>query len=458
MNRPPADKPRRSGRPRPWSAAPARKPAEGLAARLVAVKAVDDVLRHRTPLGEALDKAFFDANDTGLDERDRAFVRMLSTVTFRRLGTIRAAVRARLSSTMPDNAGRLDAILSTGAAQILFLDVPVYAAVDTAVTLIAGDKFGSRYKGLVNAVLRRVADDRDAILAASDALATDTPDWLAARWVKTYGAAMARAIAQAHRHEPPLDLSVKIDPSGWAHQLGGTALPTGSVRLAPKGPVSATPGYAEGAWWVQDAAAALPARLLRAAPGQHVLDLCAAPGGKTAQLAAMGAQVTAVDRSAGRLSRLSTNLERLGLAARTLAADAATLDMPAQDGVLVDAPCSATGTLRRHPDVAWSKREGDILSLADLQRRMLDNAAKLVKRGGTLVYCTCSLEPEEGEAQVEAFLARHPAFRRDPVQMSDLGGFDFAISSVGDLRTLPAHLAEAGGLDGFYAARLHHFG
>jgi 16S rRNA (cytosine967-C5)-methyltransferase len=218
------------------------------------------------------------------------------------------------------------------------------------------------------------------------------------------------------------------------------------------------PGYGDGAWWVQDAAAAIPARLLQAVPGERVADLCAAPGGKAAQLASAGARVVAVDKSARRLRRLAENMARLRLDVETRAMDVLELSEKPFDAVLLDAPCSATGTIRRHPDVAWTKREDDVRALADLQSRMLDKAAVLVRPGGRLVYCTCSLEPEEGERQIAAFLERQPLFRRVPVEPGEVGGLSEMIDSRGDLRTLPSHFGtvagERPGLDGFFAARM----
>ncbi len=244
----------------------------------------------------------------------------------------------------------------------------------------------------------------------------------------------------------------------WAARLRGRVLPTGTVRTVAHGPVSRLPGYAEGAWWVQDAAAALPARLLGDITGLIVADLCAAPGGKAAQLALAGANVTAVDRSPIRLARLQTNFARLGLRAETVAADATEWDAGPFDAVLLDAPCLSTGTIRRHPDVAWLKREADLAALTDLQRRLLDRAAALVKPGGVLVYCVCSLEPEESEDQVTAAIARHPHLRRRPIEPRELAGLTDLVTEAGDLRTLPCHLPDAdsrmAGLDGFYAARL----
>ena len=230
----------------------------------------------------------------------------------------------------------------------------------------------------------------------------------------TYGEETARAIAIAHGHEPPLDLTVKSEAESWAQRLRGRVMPTGTVRTVTQGHVALLPGYHEGAWWVQDAAAALPARLFGDVAGKQVADLCAAPGGKTAQLAQAGARVTAVDRSANRLVRVRENLARLGLAAEMIAADVTEWQAGPFDAVLVDAPCSSTGTIRRHPDVGWLKTEADIAQLVGLQHRLLDRAAALTKPGGTIVYCVCSLEPEEGEQQIDALLAREPALRRKP--------------------------------------------
>jgi 16S rRNA (cytosine967-C5)-methyltransferase len=304
--------------------------------------------------------------------------------------------------------------------------------------------------------------ERAEILAQpGDPLSDNTPDWLARRWNAAYGQETARAIAAAHLQGAALDITVQSDAVEWAERLGGVALPTGSVRLHEiRSPVAELPGYAEGQWWVQDAAAALPAILLGVKPGDRVADLCAAPGGKTAQLAAAGASVLAVDRSSPRLERLSQNFSRLGLEAEIRVGDALALpDEAAFDAVLLDAPCSATGTLRRHPDVAWTKTESDIGRLIGLQKRLFDKAATLVRPGGRLVYCTCSLEREEGEAQVTTFLTRNPDFERVPVRPEELGGLSEVIDPSGDLRTLPAHLngvaPEArGGLDGFFATRL----
>ena len=297
---------------------------------------------------------------------------------------------------------------------------------------------------------------------SSDPLDDDTPAWLAQRWRSTYGESVARAIAAAHRSEPTLDLSVKSDPAGWAERLGGIVLPTGSVRLDTHAPVAELEGYADGEWWVQDAAAALPARLLRPRPGMRVVDLCAAPGGKAAELAAAGADLTTVDRSAERLKLLAANFERLRLHSEIVVADALAFDAPPFDAVLLDAPCIATGTIRRHPDVAWIKRPGDLAPLVKLQADLLDKAIALARPGGAIVYCVCSLEPEEGEAQIAAVLRRNPDVRRSAIAPDEIGGLAECVTRAGDLRTLPCHLwgdnPRRSGLDGFFAARLVKMG
>lgn len=440
----------------PRRAAPAVVP--GLAARRVAVEVLEGVLRRHRPLDELLDGAEAQPGIAGLAERDRAFMRKLVATTLRRFGTLRAVLARYLERGPPADAPRVESVLLLGAAQLLFLDVPDHAAVDLGVRLAQADRRAARYAGLVNAVLRRVTREGAADLAALDSPSLDTPGWLLARWQRHYGVETARAIAQAQRQEPPLDLTVKSDPESWAQRLRGRVLPTGTVRTIAHGPVSLLPGYVEGAWWVQDAAAALPARLVESPAGRRVADLCAAPGGKTAQLALAGARVTAVDRSPTRLGRLRDNLARLGLAAETVTADVTEWQAEPFEAVLVDAPCSSTGTIRRHPDIPWLKREEDMGALIDLQQRLLDRAVALTAPGGTLVYCTCSLEAEEGEAQIEALLARHGDLRRQPITAAEVGGCSEFVTPVGDLRTLPCHLPDEeprmAGLDGFYAARL----
>src|SRR3954467_2127335 len=425
---------------------PARRvaPAEipGLASRRISADILDNVLRRRRPLDGELDGAEAHPGLASLADRDRALVRKLVATVLRRVGTLRHILEKFLERGFPDDAPRVETVLLIGAAQILFLDVPDHAAVDLSVRLVQADRRAAKYPGLINAVLRRVAREGQEAMAALDPVPLDTPDWLFARWRRTYGDAIARAIAIAHGHGPPLDLTVKSDAESWAQRLRGRVMPTGTVRTATGGLISLLPGYTEGAWWVQDAAAALPARLFGDAAGKRGADLCAAPGGKTAQLAQAGARVTAVDRSANRLVRVRENLTRLGLHADMVAADAAEWQAGPFDAVLIDAPCSSTGTIRRHPDVAWLKSEIDLAQLTGLQQRLLDRAVALTKPGGTIVYCVCSLEPEEGEQQIEALLIREPGVRRKPIQPDEIDGVAEFINAAGELRTLPSQWSD----------------
>ncbi len=436
-------------------------PPPGLAARVAAARAVAEAVTHGRPLEDRL-ASDLALRGPGADPRDPALARSIATVALRRLGTIRKALAQRLDKGMPKRSGALEWTLVVGAAQILFLDAPDHAAVDLAVKAARAEPASAPFAGLANAVLRGIAREREAILAASDPLDDDAPAWLAARWRSIYGEATARAIAAAHRAEPTLDISVKSDPAGWAQRLGGIVLPTGSVRLDTHEAVADLEGYADGEWWVQDAAAALPARLLDARAGQRVVDLCAAPGGKSAELAAAGAAVTAVDRSAERLKMLAANFERLRLHSEIVVADALAFQAPPFDAALIDAPCTATGTIRRHPDVAWTKRPGDLATLVKLQAQLLDKTIALTKPGGLVVYCTCSIEPEEGEAQIAAVLRRNPDVRRAAIEAGEIGGLAQCLTPVGDLRTLPCHLwgddPRRSGLDGFFAARLRKAG
>ncbi|MFT0861324.1 16S rRNA (cytosine(967)-C(5))-methyltransferase RsmB [Ancylobacter sp. G4_0304] len=452
------DAPRRPSRPSPSQsrpAAPGRTPPDlpGLSARRAAVDAVLAVLESGRPLEESLDRLTRE-----LEERDRALARMIAATVLRRLGTLRALLRAVMERPLGERALRAEIILLAGAAQILMMDVPDHAAVATSVSLASENAATAGFKGLINAVLRRIAREGAAVLAALPEPPLDLPLWMVEGWSAAYGAEEGLRIARALGTEAPLDITVKSDPQGWAERLGGRLLPTGSIRLPEAGNITALPGFDEGAWWVQDAAAALPARLIHARPGMAVADMCAAPGGKTAQLASAGASVTAVDRSGSRLKRLRQNLDRLGLEAVIVEADAASWEGGPFDAILIDAPCSATGTIRRHPDVAWTKGPGDIASLKALQSRLLRHAANLLKPGGILVYSTCSLEPEEGEKQIESLLASRADLSRDPVRPGECGIAPEWINAAGEVRTLPFHLPDTeprlSGLDGFFAARL----
>jgi len=438
------------------------RPSEvpGLAARRIAADVLDGVLHKHRTLDDQLDGAAAHPGLKTLADRDRALMRRLVSTILRRLGTLGHLLSKLLDRGVPTDAPRAQSALLIGAAQILWMDVPDHAAVDLSVRLVQSDRRAAKYAGLVNAVLRRCAREGAGIIDEVKSEMLDLPPWLIKRWTAHYGEATAKAMALALSHEPSLDLTVKSEAEQWATRLHGEMLPTGTVRTLLQGSVTMLPGFTEGEWWVQDAAAALPVRLFGDVTGKQIADLCAAPGGKTAQLAQAGARVTALDRSPARMARLRDNLARLSLEAETVVADAVEWQGAADgfDGVLVDAPCTSTGTIRRHPDVAWLRQEADIAALSALQGRLLRKAASLLKSGGTLVYCTCSLEPEEGEAAIAALLAAEPGLRRAPVQPRDVAGLSGIITPEGDLRTLPSHLPHAdprlAGLDGFYAARL----
>jgi 16S rRNA (cytosine967-C5)-methyltransferase len=437
---------------------PSQADVPGLQARRTSADIIDGVLRRGRPLDEQIDGHAANIGFAALADRDRALVRRIVATVLRRLGTLRYLVGTFLERGLPADAPRVETALLIGAAQIIMIEIPDHAAVDLSVRLVQADRRSARYAGLVNAVLRRVAQMGRERLAAVDTVALDTPAWLLERWTDSYGAETARAIAAANGQEPALDLTVRGDPAHWAERLRGRVLPTDTVRTIAHGPVPLLPGFSEGAWWVQDAAAALPVKLLGDVSSRRVADLCAAPGGKTLQLAQAGAKVTAVDRSEMRLARLRDNLQRLHLEAETIAADAAEFKAEPFDAVLVDAPCSSTGTIRRHPDIPWLKQASDITALSELQGRLIARAATLTGAGGQLLYCVCSLEPEEGEKIVEGFLAAHPEFHRDPVSESEIKGLTGMITAAGELRTLPCHWPaddpRMAGLDGFFAARL----
>jgi len=435
----------------------------GLPARRAAVELLVAVLQKKQALDDILGRSLEKGAMFNLPARDRAITRAIVAASFRRKGQIDHVLNHFLERGLPEKSGTLYPILLSAAAQLIFLKTPPHAAIDLAVTLTQYDPRAKRYDKLVNAVLRRVATDGEAIASALDVARVNTPDWLWTRWVTYWGEARAHAIAAAHLVEPPLDLTVKSDPALWAERLSGRVLPAGSVRLLPKGRIEALPGFDEGAWWVQDVAASLPARLLGDVRGKRVADLCAAPGGKTAQLALAGASVTAIDSSKTRLGLLRENLDRLGLKAELIVGDAATFSTDEKfDAVLLDAPCSSTGTIRRHPDIPYTKSPKDIEALAGLQGRLLDNAVKLLKPGGTLVYSTCSLEPEEGEAQIASLMVRDNGLRLDEIGKDELAGQADWIEPSGCLRTFPYELRldspEWSGMDGFFAARLIRVG
>ena len=440
--------------PAPRPAAPRPAAVAGLDARRVALARIAAALARRGGADDG-DEA---SGAGGLPPRDRAFARALASAVLRRLTALDRALDAKLQRPPPP---AVRALLRLGLAQMALLETPAFAAVSTTLALAEADPATRPFRGLVNAVLRGL--DRDGAVArlAAEPAETDVPDWLLARWRAAYGAEGARALAEQVRREPPVDLTPRdpADAATLATEMEGEALSTGSVRTPRRGDLADWPGYGQGRWWVQDAAAAVPVRLLAPREGETALDLCAAPGGKTLQLAAAGARVTALDRSAARLARVGENLERTRLSAELVAAEAcAWSDGRRFDAVLLDAPCSATGTYRRHPDVLHLARAADIAALAAAQARLLDAAAERTSPGGRLVFCTCSLEPEEGEAQVAPFLRRHPDFRVRPADAEALGLRAEALTGEGALRLLPSFWEQRGGMDGFFCVRLDRAG
>lgn len=422
-----------------------------IAARAVALSILDGVFTRTRSVDD-----LFDAATGALEPRDRAFVRLLVATVLRRFGQIDLILGNFVERRPPD---RVNMLLRLGAAQLLFLGTPAHAAVATSVALVK--KESERHGGLANAVLRRVAEKGAALLEAQDAAAVNTPLWLWRSWVAAYGEPAARATAEAHMAEAPLDLTLKNagDSAAWAERLGAQVLPTGSLRRPAGGRIQELDGFTEGAWWVQDAAAALPANILLqalgTAEGKQVIDLCAAPGGKTAQFAAAGCNVTAVDVSSPRMSLLRANLQRLGLSADVVTADAADWRPKVlADAVLLDAPCSATGTLRRHPDLPYLKRAADVAGMVTLQTKLLAAATQMVKPGGLVIYSVCSLQPEERRPVIETILAADPTFSRVKIPAAAVGGESQFIDHKGELRTLPSQWPERGGLDGFYGVLL----
>ena len=425
-------------------------PDIGVEARLAAGVLLNAALEGRG----GLDAALASREVSSLPGPDRAFARAVAMAALRRLGELDQILDRKLQKAPPL---AVRTILRVALAQMLILETPAFAAVSTAVKLAEREPKTRPYKNLVNAVLRGIDREGPGLTTAESNL----PEWLSARWRAAYGEAALVALALAAREEPATDLSVKpeADVAAIAEAVEGEFLPGGSIRTGRRGDLATWPGFEDGVWWVQDAAAAVPARLLAPQAGESVIDLCAAPGGKTLQLAASGASVVALDRSAVRLKRLADNLARTGLTAEVVATPAEDWeDDRTFDAVLLDAPCTATGTFRRNPEVLRATKPADVAKLADVQHRLLDVAAERVKPGGRLVYCVCSLEREEGETQVIAFLRRNPAFSTAPADPAAVGAPAEALTPEGWLRILPSMWAEKGGLDGFFIARLDRVG
>ncbi|MFZ1989737.1 MAG: transcription antitermination factor NusB, partial [Alphaproteobacteria bacterium] len=393
--------------------------------RGLALAILSRVLDRRRPLEEALTEPALAGGLNELDDRERRYALNLVRTSLRHLGQIDDLLAHFVDKPLPPRAGATPHILRIAAADLLFLKTEPYAAVNSAVQLAARDSKARHFRGLANAVLRRVASEGASMLSAQKVEEVLLPQWLADGWRRAYGEERAAEIIKAHLAEPPLDITLKpgLNAEEWAVRLEAQALPTGSVRRFRAGQVTALPGFEEGVWWVQDAAAALPARLFKNIRGQTIIDLCAAPGGKTAWLAASGAQVIAVDKDEARAERMAGNLGRLKLEAKIVIADARDYKPDAAaDGVLLDAPCSSTGTIRRHPDLPWIKEPDDIRALMMLQAELLAAGFAMLKPGGTLVYSVCSLEPEEGEEAIERFLKSEPNAQRAPISADEIPG------------------------------------
>ncbi len=431
----------------------------GYSVRHEALQVLDAILINKRPFEEVWSQSLGRADLKEMTDPDRGFTRLIVIATLRHMPRIDQILSRFLKNPLPDTAQTAQNILRSAIAQLLVLKSPPHAVLNIATSLAASNRQTLRYKGLINGVLRSYTRSQSGNFAVSPGECLNSPPWLYERWKDQYGEDRANLITAAHLVEPALDITVKSDRKKWAKQLKATLLPSGSLRIAQAGNPVNLDGFSEGSWWVQDAAAALPAKLFGDIDGKNVLDLCAAPGGKTAQLIAAGAKVTAVDRSKNRMKRLTENLSRLNLEADLITADAASFKPEnAPDAILLDAPCSATGTIRRHPDVQYLKTLKDITDLAEVQTRLIAHAADILKPKGTLIYCVCSLEREEGEDQITEFLKKNKEFSLDLIKPEEIPGLEIACQERGDVRTLPYYYSEFGlgmqGMDGFYIARL----
>jgi len=418
-----------------------KKPSHS--ARSAAIYLLDQVLGEGRLMSELIAGGALE----GLAPADRARAQRLAGDTLRGLARADRLLSKHLRKPPPLPVFN---VLRAGTVE-LAQGGDAHGVVNEAVAIIGRHPRHNRLKGLINAVLRKMAEEAPA--KWNDLRQPGLPHWLREPLVEAWGKGAVAAMERAHFDGAPLDLTVKSDAEAWAARLGGSVLPTGSVRLRDAGQVSALLGYESGDWWVQDAAAALPVQVLDPKPGERVLDLCAAPGGKTLQLAARGAQVTALDISERRMARVAENLARTGLTATCVVGDALE-HAGVYDAVLLDAPCSATGTIRRHPDLPHAKDGSDFGALIEMQAAMIDHALGLLAPGGRLVFCTCSLLPDEGECQVEEALLRHPGLTVDRSALDRSGIADDWITEEGGLRLRPDYWPELGGMDGFYVACL----
>lgn len=432
---------------------------EMLGARVAALELLNLVLGEKHTLDQALEEH---EGFRALPSRDRAFCRMIVSTTLRRLGQIDDLITKAEERPGSKNIV-LHNILRMGVAQIIFMEVPDHAAVDTSVRLTDAAEM-DRQKGFVNGLLRTMTRVGREWVDRQDEGRLNTPEWLLKQWIEDYGMGTAAQIAGANLCEAALDITIKDEDSRnyWASNLKASQIGAGTLRVpSGSGAVHDLPGFDDGMWWVQDVSAAIPARLFGDVAGRTVLDLCAAPGGKTLQLTAMGARVTALDRSANRLKRLSANLQRMRLedhVAVTVADAAVWKPAEAPSLILLDAPCTATGTIRRNPDVAILKTQRDFERLVNVQTAILQNAFDMLAPGGVLVYCTCSLQKAEGEDQIYSLFKRNENARKLPIMPEEIGGLKEPITPEGDLRIFPYHLATFGGMDGFFISRLTKVG
>ena len=427
-----------------------------MAARKRSLHLLTKVIDEGEPLEYLLDRKVLDE----LPPNDRSLARAITSTTLRRRFQIEKILSGYMQKPLGRRGGPAMHLLRLAVAQILFLDVADHAAVSTTMEIAKSDHKAKHFSKLINGVLRTIGREKEEILANLDPIDI-LPEWLCKTWVRAYGKKTVADMASALCHEPYLDIATKSDPKKWAETLEGVALPTGSVRLKSRGAVPNLSGFEEGEWWVQDTAASLAPSLLGDVNGKTVADLCAAPGGKTAYLASKGALVTAVDSSAPRLEKLTENLKRLKLEADCVTNDVTTWK-PAQlfDAILLDAPCSATGIVRKHPDILSLKAEQQISQMAALQRKILKASVAFLKPGGTLVFCTCSLQPEEGEAILDYIETENLPLKLDPISADEIGGVSQLIQENGTIRTLPHYLEQAdpvlSGIDGFFMARFQH--
>lgn len=422
--------------------------------RRLAVETLQNILENKRFFNEIKKEEAFAA------QKEQAFLNMLILTALRRLVFLQKVISAFAAKKLPDKHAFARHALILAAAELLFLETPDYAVLNSYVNLVKkqNDKYVA---GFVNAVLRKIAAAKEELLNADNGIFF--PESFRKLLQKDYTAEQISRIETAAANETPLDLTVKTNPEFWAEKLGGTLLPNGTVRLENTGKIEKLTGYKDGSWWVQDFSASLAAMALSKPQNKNILDLCAAPGGKTAQLLAAGAQVTSLDISEDRLKTLSENIHRLQLPTpRILCADAlAYLEDATEtyDAVLLDAPCSATGTLRRHPEIVHIKQAADIQKMAALQKQILEKISKAIKTGGELIYCTCSIAKSEGEHQIKAFLQQHAEFRIIPLSAENFSAFsgqlpDDMFTPEGFVRTLPYHLSAQGGADSFFITKL----